>query len=88
MNRKELVRSIAKELDSPISQEKIAMVLDTAITVIRRTLNTGESVKWSGFGSFVVKDIPSKRLYSPTKKEYIVTKGIRKIVFVEPRKRK
>lgn len=88
MNKKELIRAISQETNSPVSQAKVAMILDTAITVIRRTLATGESVKWAGFGSFVMKDIPSKRLYSPTKKGYIVTEGMRKIVFVEPRRRK
>lgn len=88
MNKKELIRAISQETNSPVSQAKVAMILDTAITVIRRTLATGESVKWAGFGSFVVKDIPSKRLYSPSLKKYIETKGVRKIVFVEPRRRK
>ncbi|MFV0327250.1 MAG: HU family DNA-binding protein [Bacteroides xylanisolvens] len=88
MNKKELIRAISQETNSPVSQAKVAMILDTAITVIRRTLATGESVKWAGFGSFVVKDIPSKRLYSPSLKKYIETKGVQKVVFVEPRRRK
>lgn len=88
MNKKELIRTISRELDPPMSQEKIALVLDKAVEITKRTLASGEPVKWSGFGSFVVKDIPSKRLYSPTLKKHIVTKGIRKIVFVEPRRRK
>ena len=88
MNQKELIRAISQESNSPVSQAKVAMILDTAVTVVKRTLATGESVKWAGFGSFVVKDIPSKRLYSPSLKKYIVTEGVRKIVFVEPRRRK
>lgn len=88
MNKKELIRAISQESNSPVSQAKVAMILDTAVTVVKRTLATGESVKWAGFGSFVVKDIPSKRLYSPSLKKYIVTEGVRKIVFVEPRRRK
>lgn len=88
MNKKELIRAISQESNSPVSQAKVAMILYTAVTVVKRTLATGESVKWAGFGSFVVKDIPSKRLYSPSLKKYIVTEGVRKIVFVEPRRRK
>lgn len=88
MNKKELIRSISQEPNFPVSQAKVAMILDTVVTVVKRTLAAGESVKWSRFGSFVVKEIPSKRLYSPTLKKYIVTKGMRKVVFVEPRKRK
>lgn len=88
MNKKELIRAISRELTPSMSQEKIAMVLDKAVEIAKRTLATGESMKWAGFGSFVVKDIPPKQLYSPTLNKYIVTKGMRKIVFVEPRKRK
>lgn len=88
MNKRELIRAISYELDLPMSQEKITLVLDKAVEITKRTLATGESVKWAGFGSFVMKDIPSKRLYSPSLKKYIVTKGMRKIVFVEPRRRK
>lgn len=88
MNKKELIRTISRELELPISQEKITLVLDKAVEITKRTLATGEPVKWAGFGSLVIKDIPSKQLYSPVLKEYIVTKGIRKIVFMEPRRRK
>ena len=88
MNKKELIRTVSQEIDQSISQDRITVILDAAVNVVKRTLATGESVKWAGFGSFVVKDVPSKRLYSPTLKKYIVTKGMRKVVFVEPGKRK
>ena len=88
MNKKELVRAISQELTPPMSQDKIALILDTAVSVVKRTLETGEPVRWSGFGTLTVKDVPPKRLYSPVRKEYIVTKGVRKIVFIEPRKQK
>ncbi|WP_418675968.1 HU family DNA-binding protein [Alistipes putredinis] len=88
MNKRELIRAISQEIDQSISQDRIAIILDTAVNVVKRTLNAGEPVKWAGFGSFVMKGIPSKRLYSPSLKKYIVTRGMRKIVFVEPRRRK
>lgn len=88
MNKKELIRTISQELDRPISQEKVGLILDTAVLVVKRTLEVGEPVRWSGFGTLTVKEIPPKRLYSPVKKEYILTKGARKIVFVEPRRQK
>lgn len=55
MNKKELIRTISQELDPPMSQDKIALVLDKAVEITKRTLATGEPVKWSGFGSFVTK---------------------------------
>lgn len=88
MNKRELIHAVSQEIDQSISQDRITVILDAAVNVVKRTLDAGESVKWSRFGSFVVKEIPSKRLYSPTLKKYIVTKGMRKIVFVEPRRRK
>lgn len=88
MNKKELIRTVSWELTPSMSQDKVALVLNKTVEIIKHTLDAGEPVKWAGFGSFVVKDIPSKRLYSPSLKKYIVTEGVRKIVFVEPRKRK
>ena len=88
MNKREFIRAVSQEANLPLSQEKVATILDAVVAVVKRTLDAGEPVKWAGFGSFVVKDIPSKRLYSPTLKKYIVTKGMRKVVFVEPGKRK
>lgn len=88
MNKKELIRAISQELDPPISQDRIARILDKAVEIAKRALEAGEPVRWSGFGTLTVKDIPPKRLYSPVKKEYILTKGARKIVFVEPRRQK
>lgn len=88
MNKRELIHAVSQEINQSISQDRITVILDAAVNVVKRTLDAGESVKWSGFGSFVVKEIPSKRLYSPSLKKYIVTEGVRKIVFVEPRRRK
>ena len=85
MNKKDLIRTISQELDPPMSQDRIALILDKAVEITKRTLAAGEPVKWSGFGSFVVKAIPPRRFYSPKRKEFVVSKGIRKIVFVPPR---
>ena len=83
MNKKELIRIVTQELDLPMSQEKVALVLDKTVEIIQRTLDTGEPVKWSGFGSLGIKEILPKKLYSPMLKKYIVSKGSRKIVFKE-----
>lgn len=85
MNKKELIRIISQELDPPLSQDKIALVLDKAVEITKRTLAAGEPVKWAGFGSFVVKNIPPRRFYSPKREEYVVSKGVKKITFVASR---
>lgn len=88
MNKKDLIRAISQEIDPPVSQDKIARILAKAVEIAKRTLEAGEPVRWTGFGTLAVKNIPPKRLYSPVKKEYILTKGVRKVVFVEPRRQK
>lgn len=85
MNKKELIRTVSQELDLPVSQDRIALILDKAVEIAKRTLAAGEPVKWSGFGSFVVKDIPPRRFYSPKQKEYVVSKGVKKITFMPSR---
>lgn len=88
MNKKQLIRLISRELELPISQEKVTMVLDKAIEITNRTLETGEPVKWSGFGSLVIKEVFPQKLYSPKLGKYIMTRGGWKIVFKESGKKK
>ena len=85
MNKENLIRAISRELDIPLSQDKIALVLDKAVEITKRTLATGEPVKWSGFGSFVMKDIPPRRFYSARLGEYTTSKGTKRITFVPSR---
>lgn len=82
MNKKELIRTISRELDSPMSQEKISLVLDKAVEITKRALASGESVKWSGFGSFVMKDVPPRFFYSIHLEKYTISKGAKRITFV------
>lgn len=88
MNKNELIRTISKETERVISQEKIAMVLDKTVEVIKRTLDEGECVKWQGFGTLVMKERLPRRVYSPSEKNMIVSKGSKSIVFKEARKTK
>ena len=85
MNKKALIRTISQELDPPVPQDRIALILDKAVEIAKCTLAVGEPVKWSGFGSFVVKDIPPRRFYSARLGEYTTSKGTKQIVFVPPR---
>ncbi len=82
MNKKELIRTISRELAPPMSQDKIALILDKAVEITKRTLATGEPVKWSGFGSFVMKDVPLRFFYSVHLEKYTTSKGTKRITFV------
>ena len=75
MNKKQLIRLISRELELPIE-------------ITNRTLETGESVKWSGFGSLVIKEVFPQKFYSPKLGKYIITRGGWKIVFKESGKKK
>lgn len=86
MNKKRLIRAISQEIEQSISQNYIMLVLNKAIEIANRTLESGESVKWTGFGSLVVKEVPPRRFYSPKLKKYINSKGRRKIIFVKSQK--
>ena len=85
MNKTELIRTISRELDIPLSQDKITQVLDTAVEITKRTLATGESVKWSGFGSFVMKDIPPRLFYSTHCRKCTISKDTKRITFASSR---
>ncbi|BDF53471.1 hypothetical protein CE91St24_31820 [Odoribacteraceae bacterium] len=85
MNKKELIRTISQELNSSMSQDKITLVLDKAVEITKRTLATGEPVKWSGFGSFVMKDVPPRLFYSTRMEKYATSKGYKRITFVPSR---
>lgn len=85
MNKKELIRTISKELTPPMSQDKIALVLDKSVEITKRTLATGEPVKWFGFGSFVMKDVPPRFFYSVHLEKYTTSKGAKRITFVPSR---
>lgn len=85
MNKKELIRTISQELNPPMSQDKITLVLDKAVEITKRNLVAGESVKWSGFGSFVMKDVPPRFFYSVHLEKYTTSKGAKRITFVPSR---
>jgi nucleoid DNA-binding protein len=63
----------------------VLIILSCATGTIKRTLAAGEPVKWSGFGTLTVKDIPPQRFYSARLKEYTTSKGTKRIVFVSLR---
>lgn len=64
------------------------MVLNAAVEIMERTLDSGESVKWQGFGSLIPKEVQPRKLYSPTKKDFIITKGSKSIIFRKSRNKK
>lgn len=88
MNKEELIRAVSQETGRIIAQDKISLLLNKTVEIVDRTLMSGEPVKWKGFGSLIPKEIPPRRIYSPAKQDFIVTKGSRSVVFRESKKKK
>lgn len=42
MNKKNLIRTVSQELDPPVSQDRITLILDKAVEVAKHTLAAGE----------------------------------------------
>ena len=82
MNKKELIRTVPQELHPSISQDKITLILDKAFEITKRTLTEGKLVKWAGFGSFVMKDVPPRLVYSTKQDKYATPKGTNQIMFI------
>lgn len=86
MNKNKLIRTISKETNRVVSKEMITMVLDKTVEIVKRVLQEGEPVKWQDFDTLAVKERMPRRIYSPSGKSMIVSKGSKSIVFKEARK--
>lgn len=80
MNKEDLIRKIA-QCEESVSQRQARVVLDRAMRIVSEALESGEPVIWTGFGSFVRKDVPPKNLYSLKDKCCKMTSGKKVIAF-------
>ena len=85
MNKKSSFARFRRNFGASISQDKITLILDKAVEITKRTLEAGEPVKWSGFGSFIRRDIPPRCFYSMKLGEYVTSKGTKRITFIPSR---
>lgn len=69
MNKTEFVDAIATT--SNLTKADAARAVDAMINVITDTLNQGESVNITGFGSFLVRDRAARTGLNPRTKETI-----------------
>ncbi len=63
MTKLDIVTSLYERLG--FSKRECANIVDTFFEIIKKTLATGENVKISGFGNFVVKEKKSRRGRNP-----------------------
>ena len=66
MNKGELIKAVAKEID--FSAKDVAKVYDALVDVVTATLKSGDKVQLVGLGSIEVKDVPAKTGINPQTK--------------------
>lgn len=69
MNKSEFIEAIATSAN--LSKADAARAVDAVIGVITDTLNKGDAVNITGFGSFVVRDRAARTGLNPRTKEAI-----------------
>jgi len=76
MKKSNLIDEIYKTTN--MKKKDITLVVDTMFDVIKKTLQDGESVSISKFGSFVLTERKAKELYIPgtTDKVYVKAKKV------------
>jgi integration host factor subunit alpha len=63
MTKLDIVSNLYERLG--FSKRECAHIVDTFFEIIKKTLSTGENVKISGFGNFIVKEKKSRRGRNP-----------------------
>ncbi|MBN1883135.1 MAG: integration host factor subunit alpha [Deltaproteobacteria bacterium] len=63
MTKADLVNCIYKNLD--ITKKESAIIVDELFEIIKQTLESGEKVKISGFGNFVVRQKETRKGRNP-----------------------
>jgi len=63
VTKADLVNCIYKNLD--LTKKESAVIIDELFEIIKRTLESGEKVKISGFGNFVVRQKETRKGRNP-----------------------
>ena len=63
MTKADLVNCIYKNLD--LTKKESAIIIDELFEIIKQTLESGEKVKISGFGNFVVRQKETRKGRNP-----------------------
>ncbi|MBE6602303.1 MAG: HU family DNA-binding protein [Ruminococcaceae bacterium] len=80
MTKTQLIDKIAKE--SGLTKKQAAKAFDACMNTVVGALTEGENVQISGFGSFLVKDVPAHVGRNPRTNESVEIAASRRISFV------
>ncbi|MCY9594044.1 HU family DNA-binding protein [Paenibacillus chitinolyticus] len=67
MNKEQLVKRVAKELD--MSNKHVESVVDTVLETITVTVGDGEEVALHGFGKFEIRSRAARKGFNPSTRE-------------------
>ena len=79
MTKIELTEKI--RINSGLTKRESTDILDTVFTIMKETLNQGENLKISGFGSFMVSEKSSRKGRNPQTGETITISSRRVLSF-------
>lgn len=79
MTKNELTEKI--RINSGLTKRESADILDTVFSIVKETLNQGENLKISGFGSFMVSEKSSRKGRNPQTGETITISPRRVLSF-------
>lgn len=79
MTKAEIVGKI--QTSTGFSKKESADVLENVFDIVKRTLESGENLKISGFGSFVIKQKSDRRGRNPQTGEAMTIKARRILTF-------
>lgn len=63
MNKSQIINAIAA--NSTVSKSEVKKIVDQVFEITEQTLNSGEKVMISGFGVFVVSEVPERMGRNP-----------------------
>ncbi len=76
MKHRDFIREVANKTDT--SQEKVDLIIDTALHSIKKLLANNDSITFHGFGKFGTSTIKARQITHPkTNKTYDVPQKIR-----------
>jgi nucleoid DNA-binding protein len=71
LNTKEFIKELAEKLGVP--QTEASTILRTSLEVISEALGKGKNISIQKLGSFSVKKVESRKMFSPKLKKYVLT---------------
>jgi DNA-binding protein HU-beta len=77
MQKTEFIKAVAEKAGDGISQKQTKQVIEAAINVITETLQKGEKVTLTGFGTFEVRNRQEREGVNPQTRERMIIPATR-----------